>query len=62
MELNIESLQKLVSLTGAYARAEADLHEGAIVYMNKKGQMVQENFDRSIEIMEEADPGEESET
>lgn len=55
MELDIESLQKLASQTGAYARVEADFHEGAIVYMNEKGQMVQENFDRSIEIIKEAD-------
>ena len=62
MELDIECLQKLVSQTGAVARAEADLYEGAIVYMNGKGQIVQENYDRSIEILKEADPGEESET
>lgn len=55
MELDIESLQKLASQMGAYARAEADLHKGAIVYMNEKGQIVQENFDRSIKVLLEAD-------
>ena len=51
MELDLESLQKLASQTGAYARVEADFFEGAIVFMNEKGQIVKENFDRSIEIL-----------
>ncbi len=55
MELDIESLQKLASQTGARARAEADLYKGSIVYMNEKGQMVQEKFNRSIEILKEAE-------
>ena len=41
MELDIENSQKLVSQTGARARLEADLHEGAIVYMDEKGRTVQ---------------------
>ncbi|MEK4715921.1 hypothetical protein [Sporosarcina sp. FSL K6-5500] len=52
MELDLESLQKLASQTGAYARVEADFFEGAIVFMDVKGQIIQENFDRSIEIIE----------
>lgn len=55
MEIDVEYLNKLVSLTGARARLEADLFESGIVYMNEEGQIVRENFDRSIEIIEEAD-------